>query len=121
MSNATLSPFFRGDTKVLRFSFTESDGRPIDISGHELWFTLKREIADPDEQAVLQKRVIFPPGTDSETGNGVLNLDSSETGAVDPGTYFYDLQRVIPGSPPVVTTLMSGRIAVLPDVTRRSG
>lgn len=120
-ANATLSPFYRGDTKILRFAFTESDGKALDITGHELWFTLKRDLADPDEQAALQKRVIFPAGTDAAAGIGVLTLESGETGSIEPGTYFYDLQRVIPGTPPVVTTLMSGRIAVLPDVTRRNG
>jgi hypothetical protein len=38
-----------------------------------------------------------------------------------PGTYFFDMQTVLPGDPPLVSTPMVGIIQVLPDVTRRSG
>ncbi len=119
--NSNLSAFYRGDTKVFNLSFKDSAGLPIDVSGHELWFTMKREITDIDENSVLQKKMIFPSGTQSEGGSGNLTLDSTETGAIDPGTYFFDLQKVIPENPPVVATLMSGKISVLADITRNSG
>ncbi|MBF0309815.1 MAG: hypothetical protein HQL56_09830 [Magnetococcales bacterium] len=120
-SNPSISSFFRGDTKVVFFAFEENDGTPIDINGHELWFTLKTNLADPDQEAVFQKRVIFPPGPDAILGIGTLTLESTETETIEPGTFFYDLQRVIPGTPPKVTTLVSGRLSVFPDVTRRNG
>ncbi|HAT48864.1 MAG: hypothetical protein HQL07_03900 [Nitrospirae bacterium] len=120
-SNSNLSAFYRGDTKVWGLSFKDSVGAPIDVTGHELWFTMKREITDLDEDAVLQKKIIFSSGAESENGIGTLTLDSTETGAIDPGNYFFDLQKVIPGSPPIVATLISGKISVLPDVTRSTG
>lgn len=118
--NSTFAPFFRGDTKVFTLSFKDGAGRAVDVSGHELWFTMKRQINDPDAAAVLQKRIVFPGDETSRAGEGVLVLDSAETGDIEPGTYFYDLQKVIPGAPPVVATLLSGKIAVLPDITRRT-
>lgn len=119
VGNSAFAPFFRGDTKTYTLTFKDGTGRAIDVSGHELWFTMKRQITDPDSEAVLQKRVVFADNEASRAGSGMLVLDSTETGAVEPGTYWCDLQKVVPGSPPVVATLLSGKIAVLPDVTRR--
>ena len=118
---STLSPFYRGDTKVFTLSFKDGAGNPIDITGHELWFTMKKAVDDTDANAVLQKQIVFPAGTDSENGTGALTLNSDETGAIEPGVYLYDVQKVIPGSPPVVATLMSGKINILPDITRTDG
>ena len=119
--NSNLSAFYRGDTKVFNLSFKDSAGLPIDVTGHELWFTMKLEVTDTDEKAILQKKIIFPTNAESEGGSGTLTLDSDETGAIEPGTYFFDLQKVIPENPPVVATLMSGKISVLADITRSHG
>ena len=120
-SNANLSPFYRGDTKVFNLSFKNSSGQPIDISNHELWFTMKGQVTDSDADAIFQKKIIFSAGAESQGGIGVLTLDSTDTGGIDPGTYFFDIQKVIPETPPVVATLMSGKISVLADVTRNDG
>ncbi len=119
--NSNLSAFYRGDTKVFNLSFKDSVGAAIDITGHELWFTMKRTVTDADGEAVLQKKTVFPAGSESEDGTGTLTLDSTDTGDIDPGTYFFDIQKVIPENPPVVATLMSGKISVLPDITRNDG
>ena len=119
--NSNLSAFYRGDTKVFNLSFKDSAGLPINVTGHELWFTMKQEVTDTDEKAILQKKIIFPTNAESEGGSGTLTLDSDETEAIDPGTYFFDLQKVIPENPPVVATLMSGKISVLADITRNTG
>ena len=119
--NSNLAPFYRGDTKAFNLSFKDAGGAPIDVTGHELWFTMKRSVTDADADAVLQKKIIFPSGTASQSGEGTLTLESTETGAIDPGTYYFDIQKVIPENPPVVATLMSGKIAVLPDITRANG
>ena len=120
-SHATLAPFYRGDTKIFNLSFKDSAGDPIDITGHELWFTMKKNVTDLDSNAVLQKQLIFPVGAESENGTGTLTLSSEETGKIDPGKYYYDIQKVIPETPPVVATVMSGKIAVLVDITRNDG
>ena len=121
MGNSSLSPFYRGDTKTFNLSFKDSAGVSIDITDHELWFTMKESITDTDANAVFQKMIVFPAGTESENGSGTLTLDSTETGAINPGIYFFDIQKVIPETPPVVATLMSGKITVLQDVTQRNG
>ncbi len=118
MSKATIAPFYRGDTKAFDLSFTDSAGLPIDVTGHELWFTLKASVTDLDADAAFQKRIVFPDSAESQQGVATLVLSSEETGTIEPGTYYFDIQKVIPETPPVVATLMSGKVSVLPDVTR---
>ncbi len=118
--NANLSAFFRGDTRVYPVSFKDKTGTPIDISGHELWFTLKRDPKDEDKDAVFQKMVVFPSDENSRNGAGEMRLESNETDTIPPLTYFYDLQKVIPGDPPDVATLAFGKVSVMADITRRT-
>ena len=119
--NSNLSSFYRGDTKTFNLSFKDAAGLPIDITGHELWFTMKATEQDLDDKAVLQRKITFPTGIESENGTGTLTLDSDDTGAIAPGLYHYDIQKVIPENPPVVATLMSGQIRVKLDITRSDG
>jgi len=112
-----ISDFYRGDTKAFNVTFKDKDGLPIDITGHELWFTMKRKVSDADAEAVRQKRVVFPSDVDSEQGKGAILLSSEETN-VPPGTYLFDFQKVIPGNPPEVKTVLAGRIRVASDITR---
>ena len=121
MTKATLAPFYRGDTKAFDLSFKDSSGLPIDISNHELWFTLKASVTDLDADAAFQKKIVFADSAESQQGIGTLTLTSEETGSIEPGTYYFDIQKVIPDTPPVVSTLMSGKISVLPDITRTDG
>ena len=118
---SNLSHFYRGDTREFSFEFTDSAGQPLNITGHELWFTMKRDVADTDSDAVLQKRIVMLPSQQSENGECMLTLSSTETDSIPPGIYLFDFQRVIPDNPPVVKTLMSGKISVLPDITRSNG
>lgn len=110
---------FCGDTKAFPFGFENADGSSLDITGHELWLTIKRLPDDLDADAVLQRRIVFQP-PDSVKGEGTFVLDSNETGMVNPGIYFYDFQWVAMGDPPVVFTLLAGRIYFNRDITRRN-
>jgi len=47
----------RGEASPVIISFKDSAGNPIDISNHELWFTLKADVTDLDENAILQKKI----------------------------------------------------------------
>ena len=118
---SNLSPLYRGDTRDFAFEFTDSAGQPVNITGHELWFTMKRNMNDPDLDAIFQKKIVFPASPQSQQGEAVLTLTSAETDLFPPGIYVFDFQRVVPDNPPVVKTLMSGKISVLPDITRSNG
>ncbi len=118
---ANLSPLYRGDTREFAFEFTDSAGEPVNITGHELWFTMKQNMNDEDSEAVFQRKIVFPDCPQSLQGEAVLTLTSAETDLFVPGVYVFDFQRVIPDNPPVVKTLMSGKITILPDITRSNG
>ena len=117
-----LKSFYRGDTKTFKFVVVDVDGVPYNISGWEIWFTMKKNEYDTDAQAVAQKQVILPLSgdLDAEAGIAYITLTSDVTVLIKPEIYFYDFQKVVQqgvGDPPSVTTIMSGMVYVLPDIT----
>lgn len=113
-----LNPFHRGDTKRFRVEITDKiTGLPIDISGDDLWITLKVNADDPDPGAA-QANATMPANADSVGGIGYVELSSTDTALLMPGqVYYYDLQWVQPGSPPVVSTVQYGTVKILQDQT----
>lgn len=112
---ADLTSFYRGDTVPLAVSFSRT-GIPEDITGHIVTLTLKATMTDPDPGAV-QVQVVCPPGAESDAGTVTITIGSDQSKLLSPGTYFYDVQKVIPGSPPIVQTAVSGNVTVMADVT----
>ncbi|WP_293372270.1 hypothetical protein [Nevskia sp.] len=110
---------YRGDTWCVPVA-SFKDGSPEDLSGAELTFTLKALISDPDPGA-LQRRVVVPAGPAAANGVAEIVVPSSLSALVAPGAYFFDVQRVFPGTPPNVRTLDAGEFRVLADVTRNAG
>ncbi len=88
-----------------------SDGEtPVDITGRAYASQLR---VTPDIAAISATAscaIIDGP-------NGVMTVTFSptSTAALDPGYYYWDLQETASG---VVTTVMSGVVTVLADVTR---
>lgn len=117
--NSNLSAFYRGDTKAMNLVFTGASG-PVDLSNHEIWFSMKTSPADTDENAIIQKRITLGSNEQTTRGSCVLTLTSAETKMIPPGTYYYDIQHVIPENPPIVASF-SGRVVVLADITRSDG
>lgn len=118
-NDVNMSPIIRGDTKTFNLSLKNKNGSVIDVSGMDLFFTLKKKIADTDAQAAIQKQITLPDDDASRAGECKITITSTDTDALDTGVYFYDFQLVEPGNPPKVTTLAQGKVAILADVTRR--
>ena len=116
MATANISSFHRGDTRTYKFTFTDAADTAVDITGWVLWMTLKAERDDIDANAAMQVSATMPVDADSTAGIGYLVLSSTDTD-VSPDTYYYDIQRVITGTPPRVSTLKSGKIKVMQDIT----
>lgn len=91
-------------------------GTAVDISGDELWLTLKDSNGDADPGAA-QFHDTMPANAESVAGIGFIVCPSDETDAVEPALYQYDIQRVIPGAPPTVQTPAYGTMEVLEDTT----
>jgi hypothetical protein len=113
-----ISDFKRGDTKKIRLAFTDGNGTAIDITGWQFWLTLKNDLSDLDAAAVLQVMTTVGDYVDDDAANGIVYIvaTSSDT-AIATGSYHYDIQRVIAGTPPDVLTILSGKVKVTQDVT----
>lgn len=102
-----LQNFRRGDTYKLKLNFGK------DITGWLFTFTLKSELEDVIPALQIQKTAGDSPS--DEPGNGIVYLEitSAASALLAPSSYFYDIQRTIPGNPPDVRT-------ILPDISKPS-
>ena len=124
MADRALETLYRGDTRVLRFTVT--DGAAVkDITGYKFFCTIKVNQDDADSAAVLQVSTTAGDNQWDEDNDDVANgkcylvLSSTDTNGLTPGErYFYDLQRVAPGTPVKVKTLESGYVKIKYDATR---
>lgn len=126
-----LRNFFRGDSKDFEVDLSDKE---VDISADEITLTLKVNLGDADLAAVLQYVHTVPGGnTDGKTtvqvpASGATTAPPSNTSAIPPGSYHYDLQWKRTGlSPEKIETLQSSglnrdgteleKIEVFEDVT----
>ena len=113
-----LENFYRGDTLTLTLTFTDKvTGDPIDITGWDIWLTLKDDKADLDAAAAMQVKVSVPAGPNATNGVATFVATSDNTD-IPIGTYQYDFQRVVAGSPPDVVTIVVGKVKCLQDITQ---
>jgi len=112
-----MKTLIRGDTRTLNVTITDILGSPVNIGGHDLWVTFKKNLDDPDPGA-MQVKATQPINADTSVGKGSIVLPSDKTGLLDHDVYWYDLQWVQPGTPPIVKTIEVKRVRVTPDVTR---
>lgn len=114
-----ITQFFIGDTKKYRFTITnKSDNSAVNIANWEFWITFKDDKSKLDQKAILQKKFVVSPGPDATAGIVDIILTSDDTNKfVEEGQYFYDIQRVIPGTPPDVYTIEEGKVKILRGVT----
>jgi hypothetical protein len=111
-----LKPFARGDTWTTKFTVTDANDNPIDITGLTYWLTLKTNTDNADPGAAQVSSIATSP--DSNSGIVYMTMQPSTTGTLTPGTYKYDFQQVDNQSPAVVSTLLIGKVRVAADVTR---
>lgn len=112
-----INDFYRGDTKKYKFKLRDKETQaPISVDGATLTATLKKTQSLPDSEAALQVHAI---GVEADPLNPTGEISIVFTHAdteIDAITYFYDFQLV--SSSNEVTTVLSGKVAVLKDTTR---
>ena len=100
----------RGDTETIVVTSTTDGTTPIDISGR----TYSAQLRTSPDIAIISASF-----TCSVTNgpNGVITcvLPASSSALLDPGYYYWDLQENASGT---ISTLLSGTVTVLADVTR---
>ena len=116
-SSNSLAPLIRGDTRKIEITITDEFGVPINIQGHEIFFTLKADKTLADSSAKLQVSYTVATDADALMGKTVLVLNATDTASVPPGKYFYDIQWVTTGATVEVTTIALGILSVEYDIT----
>ena len=117
MSELTM---LRGDTKTLPFTATRNSA-VLDLDDAKVWFTVKRSVADEDEDAFLQKTEAEGIEIlDEDEGTLVVTIDAEDTDGLEirgaGKTLYWDLQvKMGTGE---VDTIDSGTLVITPDVTR---
>ena len=104
----------RGDDKYYDINFKDKDQNAIDITGWKLYFTVKKNLGDSDEEAVIKKDITTH--TDPSNGKTRLHLTNADT-EINGGDYYYDIQ--VKRTSDDVFTVMIGKISIVHDRTRR--
>ena len=100
----------RGDTETLVVTITADGSTPVDITGR----TYRAQIRSTQDSTTIKASFTCTVayGTDGQV-TCVLSATSSAT--LSAGLYFWDLEENASG---VVSTILSGNVTVLADVTR---
>jgi hypothetical protein len=108
----------RGDTEVLSLVFTDENDDPYDITGGTVFFTIKDNMdnCDNDDNALIQKDQ--SSHTDPANGLTEIELTATETRTLIQGNYKADFQFV--GSDSKVKSTKKIKITVLDDTTKRT-
>jgi hypothetical protein len=109
----------RADTIRLRLTITR-DGAPVNLTGTDIWFTAKRLKNAPDADAVFQKSTLSSSIeiTNAIAGEAVVTIDPSDTSFLEDEPRLYcdvQLKEV-----DIITTVATGRLTILYDITRVS-
>ena len=105
---------FRGDDKTWTLNFKDSSSVAIDITGATVFFTVKENKADSDNDALIKKDQ--SSHVDAVNGQTKITLTNSDTN-IRVGNYHYDFQLV--DSTGLVTTVLSGILKITQDITTR--
>jgi len=82
-----------GDHEELDFEFFDEAGIAVDITGSTIFFTVKEELTDDDEDAIFQK--IVTTHSDPEEGESTVVLTNADTSLPEMGrSYYFDMQIV---------------------------
>jgi|ERR1035437_2768255 hypothetical protein len=110
--------YIRGDSRVLNFTFLQSDGvTPFNLTGCTVFFTVNansNNTADTDVSAVIA--VNTSTFTAPLTGIASITLTNAVTQDIAPNTYYYDVQLADANGN--ITSLAQNLFIVIADVTR---
>lgn len=100
----------RGDTETIVVTLTTDGSTPIDVTGR----TYRAQIRQSQDSRTIKASFVC---TVTDGVNGVVTcvLDADDSATLPVGIGFWDLEENASG---VVTTVLSGTVTVLADVTR---
>jgi hypothetical protein len=105
-----------GDTEPIIFQILDDASDPVDITGYDVWFTVKEILSGG---ALIAKRLSTANGielTAPAIGIGHILLEEADTRKLEPGRrYFFDIQVQRPTG--YIQTIYRGFFVVIPEVT----
>lgn len=108
---------FRNDDHDIIVTFTDSKDVEIDISEYVIFFTVKEDPEDADENALIKIDETIGVG-EGTTGSMTINITPSDTSSLVPGKYVYDIQWKDTDNK--IKTLVKGDFILKADVTTRT-
>lgn len=105
---------YRGETLQRVFTYKDSDGVAVDLTGYSASMQVRKSLADGValELSTVNSRIALG----GAAGTVTLIVSATDTATVDVGQYFYDLELTSGSS--VVTRLIEGRFQVKEAYTR---
>lgn len=105
---------YRGETLQRVFTYKDSDGVAVDLTGYSASMQVRKSLADGValELSTVNSRITLG----GAAGTVTLIVSATDTATVDVGQYFYDLELTSGSS--VVTRLIEGRFQVKEAYTR---
>lgn len=105
---------YRGETLQRVFTYKDSDGVAVDLTGYSASMQVRKSLADGValELSTVNSRITLG----GAAGTVTLIVPATDTATIDVGQYFYDLELTSGSS--VVTRLIEGRFQVKEAYTR---
>jgi hypothetical protein len=101
----------RGDTEtIIAIIASDASGTPVDITGR----TYTSQVRATQDTAIIAASFTCTV-TDGPAGEVTCVMSPAASAELDPGYYYWDLQENASGT---ITTVLSGQVTVLADVTR---
>jgi len=100
----------RGDTETVVVSMTDSAGSPVVITGR----TYTAQLRTTPSISIISASFTCTV-TDAPNGKVTCVLSAVDSALLNPGYFYWDLQENASG---VISTILSGNVTVLADVTR---
>ena len=103
------------DDSDFELTFTDVDGEIIDLTDGVVFFTVKKNVTDADDDAILQKEIDY--FEHPATGVCTFSLTPTDTDIL-PGDYYFDIQ--LKNKSNRISSSAVGKFIVKQDITVRT-
>jgi hypothetical protein len=82
----------KGNSKNYRLAFETTSGDALDITGYTVFFTVKKNVNQTDDQAIISKT--NTTHSNPTGGISIITITTTDTSSLQPGVYLYDIGYV---------------------------
>lgn len=119
IQQTSLGRFFSGDHKAWTLTFYDKANNRLNLNNRRIVFTVKQDIEDADDIAILKK--VFDISEGIDVYDFVLSLNTEETQSIS-GVFEYDLRLSFQNQPTEIQfTALRGKFTIDKPVTNNMG